>query len=199
MEVLRENIQKDQHRLTKTILNPIDRQNFSSVERMCDQKVIDLLKQHVGNSAGTVKFLEIIQNVIDAFMNKSLSPENRLKNMWYSIFIVRLWRQYVVRTKSLTLKDDFLTQNCYTCLELNAHSLIFILLYLKKLNQAHLFQPNYFNSQSCEAFYRKIRSFTTVFSTVANCTTKEILANCTTKRHKCFEFRFCLSEKFKLT
>lgn len=172
LQSLRENISKDRHRLTKTILNPIDRQNVSSVRRMCDQSVIDLLKQHVPKSAGTVKFLEILQNIIDAFMNKNLSPEDRLKKMWYSIFILRLWRQYILGKKKLTLKNNFLSQNCYTCLELNAHSLILILLYLKKTNQPQLFQPYRFNSQSCEAFYRKIRSFTTVFSTVANCTTE---------------------------
>lgn len=39
----------------------------------------------------------------------------------------------------------------------------------------HLFTPQHFNSQPCEGFYRLIRSFTSTYSTVANCSVKEIL------------------------
>lgn len=39
----------------------------------------------------------------------------------------------------------------------------------------HLFAPQYFDSQPCEGFYRMIRSFTSTYSTVANCTVKQIL------------------------
>lgn len=63
----------------------------------------------------------------------------------------------------------------YVCLELNAHSLVSILLYLKRENQTHSFMPWIYNSQPCENFFRCVRSLTTVFSRVANCSVKEIL------------------------
>lgn len=108
-------------------------------------------------------------------MDRSLSPHECIKKIWYSLFIIRLWRKYIIRTKKLTVKDNFLTSNSYSCLELNAHSIIHIILFLKRTNQPHLFRPILFSSQPCEEFYRQIRSFTTVYSTVANCTTKEVL------------------------
>lgn len=175
LQYLIENESKDKHFLTKTTLNPIDRQNVESAERMCHQRVIDLLKTRVKNSEATAKFLEIVQNVVASFKDKTLLPKERLQKMWYSLFIVRLWRQYVLRAKSLTLKNDFLTANCYTCLELNAHSLIRIILFLKQIDKPHLFQTWNFSSQPCESFFRQIRSVSTVYSTVTNCTTKELL------------------------
>lgn len=64
---------------------------------------------------------------------------------------------------------------CYCCIELNAHSLITIILYLKEKKLTHLFIPYLFCSQPCEAFYRQIRSFTSTYSTVVNCSTKELI------------------------
>lgn len=49
-----------QHSLTASTLNPNDRQNFSSVERMYDQRVIDLMRNYVKDSQGTIQFLQII-------------------------------------------------------------------------------------------------------------------------------------------
>lgn len=51
-----DNITKDQHQLTATVLNPFDKQNFESVLRICDEKVINLLKC-VKDSEATVAFL----------------------------------------------------------------------------------------------------------------------------------------------
>lgn len=41
---------------------------------------------------------------------------------------------------------------------------------------SELFLTHLFGSQPCEALFRQIRSFTSTYSTVANCTVKEILA-----------------------
>lgn len=53
--------------------------------------------------------------------------------------------------------------------------MVLLILYLKKMNQPHLFQTDKFSSQPCESFFRRIRSISTVFSTVTNCSTKEFL------------------------
>lgn len=175
LEYLKNTVGKDKHGLTNTTLNPIDRQNFASAEKMCDSRVIRLLHERVENSEATAKFLEIMRNVIEAFMDESLSPQERIRKIWYSVFLVRLWRQFIEKSKTLTLKDNFLTANCYSCLELNAHSLIFIIVFLRKSNSKQFFMLKNFSSQPCEEFYRQIRSFTTVYSTMANCTTKEAI------------------------
>lgn len=61
LEFLVENFSKDQHQLKPSVLNPIDRMNYSSVLRICNQKVIDLLKIHVKNNTGTVTYLGFVE------------------------------------------------------------------------------------------------------------------------------------------
>lgn len=175
LKFLVECFSKDKHCLTRTILNPIDKQNFDSVLKMTDRKVIDMLRGNVFDSQGTIKFLEITRYIIDSYLDMSLKPIERVRKIWYAVFIIRIWRQFVISKKLLKLKDNFLTSNCYICIELNAHSLILCLIHLKKINMPHLFVPHLFGSQQCENFFRQIRSFTTTYSTVANCSVKEIL------------------------
>lgn len=113
---------KDMHNLTNSTLNPMDKQNFDSVKRICNNKVIELLRSKLAGSQGTIKFLEIMQYVIDSYMDETLSPLERVYKMWYSVFMLRLWRAFIVSRKKTTLN-----------------------------------------------------TFTTTYSTVANCTVKEML------------------------
>lgn len=102
---------KDKHNLCEPTLNPVVRQNFDSFLRMTDKKVIDLLKSNVKGSQATVKFLQIMRDVVDTYMDISLTPLERINKIWYSIFVLRIWRKFVLEHKELTLKDNFLTQN----------------------------------------------------------------------------------------
>lgn len=169
------NYPKDQHELTPTVFNSTDRQNYSSVLRLCDARVIALMKDHVPESNGTVAFLEILRNIIDAFRDVNLKPLQRVEKMWYSVFVLRFWREFVSSTKNFTLERNFMTLNCYSCIEMNAHSLLLILMHLKDINKPHLFMTYLFESQPCESFFRQVRSFTSTYSTVVNCSVKEIL------------------------
>lgn len=176
LQQVKDSFSKDKHQLTETALNPFDRQNFESVLKISSPKVVELMRNHVDGSMATAMYLTIMRNFIDSFLDTKLSPLERVQKVWYSIFIVRIWREYVLRTKSLNLKDNFLTSYCFVCLELNAHSLVLLLLYLKKINKPEFFKPELLDSQQCEKFYSQLRSFTTTFSTKANCTVKEIMA-----------------------
>lgn len=166
---------KDKHNLSPMVLNPIDKQNFDSVLRICDKKVITLLSKHIVGSQATVKFLEIIKNIIDAHLDTTLRPLERVYKIWNSVFFLRLWREFLNKNKKLSLKEHFLTLNSYNCVELNAHSMLLCIVQLKNQNMPHLFLPNLMDSQPCESLFRQVRSFTTTYSTVANCTVKEIL------------------------
>lgn len=164
---------KDKHQLTETTLNPIDKQNFKSVQRMCSNEVINLLRDNIEGSQGTVQYLQIIRDVIDCYMNPNLTPIQRVRKAWYSIFLIRIWREFILSRKEYSLKANFLTPNCYSCIELNAQSLVLCMLHLRKIGKPELFVPNLFGSQPCEAIFRQFRSFTTTYSTVTNCTVKE--------------------------
>lgn len=176
LHVLLEKFTKDEHQLTASVLNPIDRQNFHSVLRMCDPKVIALLKSHVKESDATVLYLQIMKDIIDAFLDKNLKPIQRVRKILYPIFIIRIWRHFIISSKKYKLKNNFITSPCYTCLELNAHSLVMCLLHLKAINRPDLFLPHLFESQPCESMFRQFRSFTSTYSTVTNCTVKEAMS-----------------------
>lgn len=176
LNILLHEFTKDEHQLTASVLNPVDKQNFRSVLRMCDPKVILLLKQHVEGSEATALFLQMTRDIIDAFLDESLNPIQRIRKMWFSIFVVRIWRHFIISHKKYTLKDNFLTSNCYTCLELNAHSMVMCMLHLQQINRPDLFLPHMFESQPCESMFRQLRSFTSTFSTVTNCTVKEAIS-----------------------
>lgn len=174
--ILLAKFRKDQHQLTVTVLNPKDRQNFASVQRMYDSKVINLLKSAVDGSEATVLFLEMIRDIIESYMDRDLSPLDRIRKIYTPLFILRIWRFFVLKSKNLKLKDHFLTQNCYSCIELNAISLVQIMLHLKNTNRESLFLPHLISSQPCESTFRLYRSLTTTYSTVTNSTVKEALS-----------------------
>lgn len=128
--ILLKSFTKDKHQLTATVLNPNDRQKFSSVLKMCHPRVIQLLKVHVKESEGTVFYLQMMNDVIGALMNVDLTPLQRIRKIWYPLFIIRIWRSHI--QKHYSLKDNFLTSYSYFCIEQNAHSLVLILLHLIK-------------------------------------------------------------------
>lgn len=175
LEKLIKIVSKDVHRLTATTINPKDKMNFESVLKICDNRIIDLLKKHVKGSDGTIMYLQIMKHFIDSFMDSTLEPLERVDKIWYALFVVRIWRQNILETESLSLKLNFMSANCYACLEQNAHSMILILLYLKRTNSPNLFMPWIYGSQPCENYFRLIRSLSSTFSMVANCSVKEML------------------------
>lgn len=168
------NVSEDKHQLTATVLNPKDRQNFSSVLKMCHPRVIELLKVHVKDSDGTIFYLQMMSDVLESYMNNDLTPLQRIRKIWYPLFIIRIWRNQI--EKNHLLKENFLTSYSYFCIEQNAHSLVLIMLHLKKINRADLFLPHLYSSQPCESLFRALRSFSPTYSTVTNCTMKAAIS-----------------------
>lgn len=58
---------------------------------------------------------------------------------------------------------------------MNAHSLLLVMLDLRYSNSSSLFMPHLFESQPCETMFRQLRSMSTVYITVTNCTLREII------------------------
>lgn len=96
--------------------------------------------------------------------------------MWYPNFILRLWRDYIESQPNLTVRDNFVTPATYACIEVNAHSIVQLIIHLKNDGLDEWFLPFLYDSQECESFFRQVRSLTTVHCRVANCSVKEIIA-----------------------
>lgn len=174
LALIMERFTKEKHGLCPTNIKPKDRQNFDSVLRICDDRVIELLS-NIEGSEGTAVYLKMMSNVLQSFLDPRLTPLERIRYIWVSTFFLRIWKKFISESKRKhTVKDNFISQNCYSCVEINAHSLVFLMIYLKERNLDHLFHAEFFGSQQCECFFRQIRSLTSTYSTVTNCSLLEV-------------------------
>ena len=158
---------KEQHFLREKDLNQKDRQNFDAVQHIIN--ACHLLQQIPG-SFGTKCYVEIIKNVVDSYLDKSLDLVSRLEKIWYATFFVRYWRKWVIVNPMCTIKVNFISHNCYMCIELNAHALITYVLSIRDHFQGDFsnFMPWLLGSQTCEKTFRIVRSMSSTFSTVLN-------------------------------
>lgn len=175
LEYLIQNVSKDKHLLTASDINPKDRQNFGSLVKIVQPRFRDLLKEHVPDSDATILYLTLCDLVVSSFRDHQLKPLERVYKIWYCVFVLRGWRLFVKKSKNYTLQRNFITSNAYTCIELNAHSIVEVMVHLRKINKPEWFIPILMSSQPCEEFFRKIRSFTTTYSTQVNFSMLEIM------------------------
>lgn len=156
METLIKILPKNEHRLCKSTIMVADRQNFDSVLRICDDNVINLLTAHVKGSEGTVFYLRIISMVLKSFLDLRLTPLERLRHLWFATFLIRIWKQFITENQQYyTMKDHIISTYTYACIEINAHSMIFLILYLKEKEMESFFHPEIVTSQPCEGIFAK--------------------------------------------
>lgn len=132
------------------------------------------MAKEIPNSEGTILYLRVINNVLRAFLDITLKPLERVRKIWFSLFLIRIWKANVIETRAKS-NESFIGPNCYACIEINAHSLILIMLYLKEKILDYLFCVELFSSQPCENIFRIIRSMSTTYSTITNFSLSEIL------------------------
>ena len=168
---------KDKHGLTARSINEKDKQNFDSIGTLVSDDVLKCLEEisKTMQTEGTICYLQIMRNIRDAFLDKSISPLHRIFLMWKSIFILRIWRTWLDEN-GYAQSEHFITPNAYTCIEVNGHMLVNIV--LRVVNGS--LPPESLRvwkagSQSCEQLFRLIRSMTPTFSTIINFTLKGLL------------------------
>lgn len=180
-------VSKDKHLLTISDVKAEDKMNFLSAEKLCSDKVIDILKTMPGTD-GTRIYLKIMNYILSAFLGDEKKDNillysplcERIYRIWYVVFILRVWRSSVKKSKTLTLKDNFISANCYNCIELNAHTIIKVVLQFKYnsvecgLNSDMLHFAN-MSSQPCEKLFRAARSMSSTYSTIINFSIKDLL------------------------
>ena len=70
----------------------------------------------------------LIQCVIDSYLDKGIDPLSRIEKIWYATFFLRYWRQWILQHSNYTVQNNFITQNAYLCIELNAHAIVCLLI-----------------------------------------------------------------------
>ncbi|CAF4032427.1 unnamed protein product [Rotaria sp. Silwood1] len=125
IEHLQDIINSDQytkldHGLTKSDLNPKDRQNFNSCVKLTSNDLLDLLVDDI-NTDGTHVYLQLLKMIIIAYIEKSTTISERkyiypdfiivlklmfiniplclgLKLSWCVVFVCRLWWAWIKKT-----------------------------------------------------------------------------------------------------
>lgn len=169
------NVQKSVHGLNSTDIRLIDRQNIRSYEKMVDQRVIVALQNHVNGSEATVKYLQLCSDITSSYLDFEMAPLDRIFHMFRGVYFLRIWRNYITASRFHTLKDNFITSNAYTGIEINARSLINCIKKLRDRNMPELFLPPIYDSQTCEKTFRLLRSMGTVNFTRINFSLYDIL------------------------
>ena len=173
------NNNKLDHNLSKSDLDVKDKQNFHSCQKICDEKVLNILMTNDEYKA-TYIYLVILNLLIDAYTNVEISLSYRIYCAWITVFFVRFWRIWLHLTRSSRRgpdRDYFITSNAQIAIEMNAHFLIYMYLLQNQptvpstlSSSAHLF-----SSQACENIFRNARALSGVYSTRINFSIKQFL------------------------
>lgn len=122
-------------------INGENKMNNRAVEKICAPIVTNILSEKMANTKGSVIYLEAIRNSLQSFLNKNFAQKKRLFLIWKSVFIFRIWRNWILEQNNLTLLKNFITSNSYMSIEIHAH---FLLMLFEKI----LSNPN-LNSSMC--------------------------------------------------
>ena len=158
---------KHEHGLRARDLNHKDKQNYDAVQRMI--KASHLLKT-IPEAVGTIVYIQLMESVVNSYLDKSSTPIDRIEEVWFATFFTRYWKKLILLHSTFTLAQNFITSNAYMCIEINAHSLLaFIITLRDKVNADEAeFLTWILGSQSCEKVFRALRSMTGTFSTIVN-------------------------------
>lgn len=175
LKKLLNNVPKTIHKLCQHDVTPKDRQNFSSFEKVTSEKVLNALKTYVPESNATVTYLELSSDAIKSYRALDLEPCERIESIWWVTFFLRIWRESIRTHKKHTLANKFITSNAFKCIELNARNLLTLIRKCRDENRPHQFLPTLCQSQTCEHFFRQLRSMGTTNFTKINFSVLELL------------------------
>jgi hypothetical protein len=128
-----------------------------------------------------------------AYIEKSTDIIDRLYYAWCAVFIIRIWSASLEKAdphdveqtvsnllpsksmKSFSKRNLFITVQTLFSLEINAHSLTYLLLLVAEKKVTNEALQVIFNSQICESYFRAARSMSGAFSSVVNFSVNEFL------------------------
>jgi hypothetical protein len=150
---------KLQHKLILSDIDASDTMNYSAINKIINDDVINLMRNEE-RMEGTVCYLEIMRAISKAFKEPTTSAGDRLFHAAWTVCFLRIWKSWMLKHK-VPLKN-FLSDNAHDCIELN-------FLFLLHLSMNNFIDEIYhMNSQTCEHFFRMIRSMCGMDSLIVN-------------------------------
>lgn len=179
LKILLDSKSKDTHGLVCSDICPDDRQNYNSLRKIMAPHVREALSEYVTDSEGTIEYIRICNEITSSLYESDLPPRVRIFRLWRSTFFLRAWRRYIqcahAKSRDFNISDNFITQNAYACIEMNARNLLISIKKLRNEKLEELFIPTLFNSQPCEETFRQMRSMGTINYTKINFTLLELM------------------------
>lgn len=166
IKILLKSVSKEIHGLTYSDICPTDRQNYKSLEKTLEERVLNALKKHTPNSEATIKYLNIFKQITSSILSSDMQPLDR---------VYKLWKWLKSPTNSYSTTENGITSNAYQCIEVNGHSLIASIQLFRDMGKPEHFIPNLFSSQPCESTFRTIRSMGTANFTKINFNLFEVI------------------------
>ncbi|XP_031623022.1 uncharacterized protein LOC116340587 [Contarinia nasturtii] len=183
LKMLINKVGKGVHGLVMKDICGDDRQNYNALKQIMKPEVTEALAEHIIDSEATIMYIKICHEISSALYEEGHLPLQRVYLIWHATFFLRAWKKWIQNSRSsiakkgeyYTVGDNFLTRNCYGCIEINANNLISLMQTFRDRNMDELFLVTLFNSQPCEEFFRQLRSMGTINFTKVNFTLLEVL------------------------
>ncbi|CAF4551437.1 unnamed protein product, partial [Rotaria socialis] len=182
---------KIEHNLIKSDICPKDRQNYASCRRISSELILQLLNK-MEDCKGTYIYLSLLRSIITGLIEKSTTIQERLYHVWSVVFTCRFWWTWLQYSKLKLNYDDndhekidnikansFITKPTFWCIEINAHTLLYIvLLVIKRKLPIDALNSYLFSSQTCENTFRIARALSGPYSSITNFTVKSFTKKC---------------------
>lgn len=97
LRVLINRVPKEIHGLVLGDICPDDRQNFGSLEKIAQPRVLKALAESVIDSEATIMYLTICREIYSAFIDVKLEPLERVYNIFHATYFLRAWRTWIQR------------------------------------------------------------------------------------------------------
>lgn len=167
-------VSKEIHGLVRSDILPQDRQNYASLEKLMEDRVLNTLKEHVIGSDATQMYLFLCKQITSSYLDEKITPTERIYRIWHALFFLRAWKLWIQSSQNAyRVRENFISSNALNCIEINANAIIFAI--LKFRTKPDLFLPGMFSSQPCENTFRLMRSMGTANFTKINFTLYELL------------------------
>ena len=101
---------KFHHGLVCSDVEPRDKQNFLSCQKICSEDTIRILEMSSGDIPGTrgmCVYLRVMQSIIIAYYEKNTSLTDRVYFAWLSVFICRFWSAWLDTQSKDDLKKQY--------------------------------------------------------------------------------------------
>lgn len=104
IQVLLNTAEKAVHGLVQTDVYPEDRQNFKSLEKLMEDRVLNALKQYVVDSGATTTYLMLCKLITSAYLRMDLKPIERIYKIWHAVYFIELGVDGSYRKKAIRLR-----------------------------------------------------------------------------------------------